>query len=382
MRAPTLRQLWGEFLRLGALGFGGPQAHLVLQHELAVAQRQWLSEAEFQEAQAFCELLPGPASTQMAIWIGWRLRRWGGGLIAGLAFLLPALGLMLIGSVLYFRWQQLPQLQGVLFGLQPAVLAVLALFCWRQAPRALKTPLTRAIALGALLLTITQTLSLPLQFLLAGLLSLAIAGWRPPLAAWLPFASTSLSAVADPTLLTLFGFCLRTGSLVFGGGLVLVPLMQQAVVHDYGWLTTRQFLDGVALGQLTPGPVTMTATFIGYGAAGLTGALVATLGIYLPSFAFVLLGAPLMDRLRQLAWVPTALRGVTAVVPGAIAAVTLQLAATGLAWDSPLRLSLQGSLLLISLIALGLGRPSWQVLPAIALLGALAQLNGLSLAGF
>ena len=345
---PVNRPSWVElvqvFLRVGLLGFGGPQAHMALMREQVVQQRQWVSAQAFAEGVALCEALPGPASSQMAMVLGWRCRGALGGLVSGGCFLLPGLVIVLLLSELWRQGQTMATLAAVLLVVKPVVAAVIWGFVGkllRQQRQPWQQAMAFSVAIGGLVLP-------------AGLLLLA-AGvancWRsafggtllllPGLAAW--WGAPAWGEAPWFWLVQLAGVFLQAGLLVFGGGLVIIPLLQDQVV-GLGWLSGGQFLEGVAIGQVSPGPVVLTSTFVGYQAGwaagggpttALVGAAVATAAIFLPSVAFILVGTPLLERIRQKPGVQRFLAGVLAGVPGAVAGAAIPLTWTSLQADEP-----------------------------------------------
>lgn len=349
---------------LGFVGFGGPQAHIAMMQQEIQEKRQWLSKEEFNEALAVCNILPGPASTQMVTYLGWQ--RGGGlagGLIAALAFILPAFTMVTALSWAYFSFGTVPQINALFYGLKPVVLAIVLATAWR-----LSQPF-RGDWRFWLLLVISAVL-IGGQFLNDFLVFVgaALAGWvlyspryssrlatietknksgespateQPPVAK--PLAgfllllagqlhnlksskSSLLTVLASlpinelERLLPLAWFFLRAGAVIFGGGLVIIPLIQNEIVEGFGWLTSQQFIDGAAIGQLTPGPVLTTAAFVGYAAIGVPGAFVATFCIFLPGLTFILLAAPILQKIRQLPIARAVLSGVNGAVVGSLVA--------------------------------------------------------------
>ncbi|MEN9203044.1 MAG: chromate efflux transporter [Thermostichus sp. DG_1_6_bins_120] len=353
-----LQEIAEVFLRLGCLGFGGPQAHIAMQNDEAVTRRGWMSQEQFTEGVGLCEMLPGPASTQMAIYVGYVRAGRLGAVLAGLCFIAPAWLIEVLFSWLYFHWQEVPQLQGVLFGVAPVVIAIILAFCWKLGRKAVKHRSQVGIAVAAFALLLLGKVNILLLFVLAAGVGLVLYGPRCP---WpgipavvpLPLMTLAQTAVAGvpPETLTLSSFWglerigtyfwpmtlffLKVGSAIFGGGLVIIPFIAEEVVEKLGWLTAAEFLDGVAIGQFTPGPVVLTAAFIGYKVAGVLGALTATVAIFAPSFAFILLAAPVLLRIRRQAWVQGSLRAITPTALGAIAAATIPLAQNALSQETP-----------------------------------------------
>jgi chromate transporter len=385
---PLSTRLWElaqVFLKLGTIGFGGPQAHIAMANEEAVERRQWLTAAEFTEGLAVCEILPGPASTQMGIYIGYVRAGQIGALVAGLCFIAPAFLIVVALSWGYFRFQGVPQLDDLFLGISPVVVAIIVAFCWKLGQKTIQDSWRLGIAIATFLLTTFTPINVLLQFIGAGLLGL----WRfrppgqsrlnlvlPPI--WLATLPTEPLALSSFWGLERIGdfwwpltsFFLRVGSFIFGGGLVIIPLLEFEVVERLQWLTRTEFINGVAIGQLSPGPVVLTAAFVGYKVAGVLGALVASVAIFTPSFAFIMLASPILLRVRQNLWVQAFLKGVMPAVLGAIAAATLPLAQTTLAQESWVDAITAGLLGLLTLIALiRLKTPTWQLFLAGATVG-------------
>lgn len=339
-----IQELAGLFLKLGLIGFGGPQAHIAMINDEAVDRRGWLSTDEFSDGLAVCEMLPGPASTQMGIYTGYVYGGWLGALVAGLSFIAPAFLIVVGLSWVYFRFQQLPQLQALFFGLSPVMIAIILGFCYKLGRKSIRGWVGLAIATIAFGLSGFSNLSTPILFLLAGLVGMALYGpTRFRLHSFMPLG---LLAMAQPDFWgqervaaygwPLFTFFLKVGTLIFGGGLVIIPLLEFEVVERLGWLSTADFINGVAIGQLSPGPVVLTAAFVGYKMAGFLGALIAAVGIFTPSFLFIMLAAPLLVRLRKNAWVQAFLKGIKPAVVGAIMAAAIPLGQTSFIRETPL----------------------------------------------
>ena len=297
---PTVLRDWG---RLGAIGFGGPPAHVALLRELCVERRGWLSAREFEDANAACQLLPGPASTQLAIYCAGRVGGPAAAILGGLAFILPGLAAILVIAVATLSASPPAWLRGVGAGAGAAVVPVVAAagLSLGRASLAGRTREGRARALGYLAAGVAAAVAtgpwVVLVLLAAGLLELGLR--RRSVAAL--HAWPVLLAVAAGTasaLPALAWTAFKVGALSYGGGFVIIPLMQADAVDRHGWMTDGQFLNAVALGQVTPGPVVHTVAAVGFAAAGVGGALLAAAVAFAPSFAFVLLGAPRFDRLR------------------------------------------------------------------------------------
>jgi chromate transporter len=317
------------FLKLGTIGFGGPAAHVALMRDEFVRRRGWVDDRQFLDLLAAANLAPGPTSTELAIHLGARRAGWRGLLVAGGCFIVPAFVIVLGFAWLYERYGTEPAVVDVRYGILPVVIAVIAYALWTlgratvtSAPAALV-----AVAVAGLFVVDVNALLL----LAAG--ALAVMLWqnrsriRPATAGWAPIvlAFGDATATASAPLWRIFLVFLKIGSVTFGSGYVLVAFLERDLVHTYDWLTNAQLLDAVAVGQITPGPVFTTATFVGYQVEGVPGAVVATLGIFLPSFAFVALLAPVVPRLRRSPWAAAALDGLSAASLGLMAGVTLVL---------------------------------------------------------
>ncbi len=323
----TVAREWG---RIGCLGFGGPPAHIALLRDLCVKRRGWLEPQEFEDAIAACNLLPGPASTQLAIFCAWRVRGRTGALVGGACFILPGLILILALAALFLAGSPPRWVLGAGAGAGAAVAAV-ALQAGssliqdsRRRSRSRARWLTYLVAGAAAAATIGPWLVLVL--LGCGLLELAIRrpGQSDSGFAHLPLLVTAGSAGGG--FLALSWVALKVGALSYGGGFVIIPLMQHDAVDRYHWLTGGEFLNAVALGQITPGPVVHTVAVVGYAAAGLGGGLLAALVAFAPSFAFVLLGAGRFDRLRDNEHAKGFLNGAGPAAIGAILGTAIPLA--------------------------------------------------------
>lgn len=318
------------FLRLGFTAFGGPAAHIAMYHDEVVRRRKWLNEQQFLDLLGATNLIPGPNSTEMVIHIGYLKAGWPGLVLSGLSFILPATLSVLLLAWLYMRYGSLPAAEWVLWGIKPVVIAIILQAVWNLGKKAIRGPLTAAAGLIVLVLYFFQINELLLLFggglvvmLLENATRLARKGEALSV---LPFVGLAMPAAAAPfRLSTLFLIFLKIGSVLYGSGYVLIAFLRSDLVERLGWLTDQQLLDAIAIGQVTPGPVFTSATFIGYLLGGLPGAALATLGIFLPSFVFVALTNPLIPRLRNSPWAASLLDGVNAVSLGLMAAVTIQL---------------------------------------------------------
>jgi chromate transporter len=294
-----LRTVLREWGRIGCIGFGGPPAHIALLRRLCVVDRGWLEDREFEDAVAACNLLPGPASTQLAIFCAWRVRGRLGALLGGAAFILPGLVVILGLAVLFLAGSPPLWVRGAGAGAGAAVAAVavqagagLAPASWRGAVQHGSRLRWSAYLLAGGLAAALLGPWLVVVLLACGLIEIAARRLRP-VTAQLP-----LLAGGGAVLLPLIWVAVKVGALSYGGGFVIIPLMRADAVDRYHWMTGAQFLNAVALGQITPGPVVQTVAVVGYAAAGLGGGLLAALVAFAPSFAFILLGAYRFDRLR------------------------------------------------------------------------------------
>jgi chromate transporter len=327
-----------EWFRLGCIGFGGPPTHIALLRRLCVEDRQWIGAKEFEDAIATTNLLPGPASTQLAIFCAWRLRRSAGALLGGVCFILPGLVLILALSAVFLASNPPDWILGAAAGAGAAVPAVALCAAWRLVPasrdrigagnaRQIRWPLYALVG-GAAAATVGAYLVLVI--LACGLTEVLIRRQRRP---WSGSARAFLPAlILHGTTLgglgALVWVAFKVGALSYGGGFVIVPLMQHDVVVTYHWMTGAQFLNAVALGQVTPGPVVQTMAVVGYAAGGLGGGLLAALIVFAPSFVFVLVGAPHFDQIRANSSVESFLTGAGPAVIGAIAGSAIPLGLT------------------------------------------------------
>lgn len=355
------------FLRMGLTAFGGPAAHIAMFRDEVVTRRRWLSDAEFLDLLAATNLIPGPNSTEMAIHLGYLRAGWAGLVVGGAAFIAPAFVIVLGLAAVYARYGATPTAQSLLYGIQPVVIAIILQAVWGLGRTALRRPLPVVVALAAFGLYFANVHEL---LLLAGggLVVMAIRNGRRLSGLWLvgaglrraglrpaptPTAATAANVLAvvqmaaPVTLSNLFLSFLKIGAVLYGSGYVLVAFLQTEFVERLGWLTSAQLLDAVAIGQFTPGPVFTTATFIGYQLAGVAGAVVATVGIFLPGFVFVALTNPLIPRMRQSPWLAALLDGVVAASLGLMAAVTVELGRRALVDVPTVLVALAAAVLLI-----------------------------------
>lgn len=280
----TLTELLSVFLKLGTIGFGGPLAHMALMREEIVAKRKWITEEEFMDLIGACNLIPGPNSTELAIHIGHKLGGFPGLLITGISFILPAFLSVLGLAFLYVHYGSLPELGPILMGVRPVIMAIVAIALFKFRETTVRNWQEVLIVLFGLL-SLKFGWNEVLFIFSAGLLLLGLKA-----------AEKKRLSVA---ILPVFFYFLKLGSVLFGSGYVLLAFLQNDLVREKGWLTSTQLLDAVTVGQFTPGPVFTTATFIGYLLNGFSGAVIATIGIFLPSFFFVAISAPFLKRLRS-----------------------------------------------------------------------------------
>lgn len=368
-----LRELLAVFGTLGIIGFGGPAAHIALMRREVVERRGWLTDAQVVDLIGITNLIPGPNSTEMAMHIG-RLRAgWRGLVVAGLAFILPAAAITLALAWAYVRFGGTPTGEALLRGVIPVVVAIVIAALVGFARAALTGPLRIAVALAVAILWVVGVNEIIL--LAGGALSVAIAriGMRQPWAAiGLALPVAGAAAAASVNLFTLGAVFLKAGALLYGSGYVLIAFLRGDLVERLGWLTDAQLLDAVAIGQVTPGPLFTTATFIGYLLADLPGAAVATVAIFLPAFFFVALIGPIADRVRNRPLTAALLDGVNAAALGLMAAVSVQLGI------SAVRDPLAAALLLGAGAALAWGRvPSVLLIAGGAVAGLIASAAGI-----
>ncbi len=324
-----LAEVAALFLKLGFTAFGGPAAHVGIMHDEVVKRRKWLTDQAFLDLLGATNLIPGPNSTEMAIHIGYLRAGWPGLIAGGLCFLTPA-ALMVLGLAwLYVRFGATPQLGWLMVGIKPVVIAIILQALWNLGRKAIRNVPAILVAVTVLILYFLGVNELLLLFA-GGLALMLFVNWRrlrslPP-AALLPLANLALPALAAPFSLPLmFLTFLKIGAVLYGSGYVLLAFLRSDLVLRLGWITDQQLIDAVAIGQVTPGPLFTTATFIGYLLGGIPGAFLATLGIFLPSFIFVAISNPLIPRIRQSEWLGSLLDGVNASSLGLMAAVTMQL---------------------------------------------------------
>ncbi len=329
----------GLFLKLGLTAFGGPAAHIAMMENEAVRRRQWLTREEFLDLLGIANLIPGPSSTELAIFLGCRRAGWRGLLLGGFCFILPAAVIVTTLAAAYVHFGTLPQVGALLYGIKPVIIAIVLQALWNLGRGAMKTPLLAVVGSGAVAAGICGINPL-LTLLLAGMLvifsrvpfsrSKNLAGFMPVLGFTVPAGAASTSAATPFTLWKLFWVFLKIGSVLFGSGYVLLAFLHEDFVTHRQWLTENQLLDAVAVGQFTPGPVFTTATFIGYILGGPLAAFVATVGIFLPSFILVAISGPIVPRLQKSPVARAFLDGVNVASLALMAVVTWRLGQTAL----------------------------------------------------
>jgi chromate transporter len=367
----TWKEIALGFLKVGATAYGGPAIMGVMQAEFQ-ERRQWTTRARFLEGMALVNVVPGATATQLGIFLGYVRGGWWGGLVAGLCFAAPAFAIMLALTVAYGALGVSPLLRGVLYGLGPVVLAIFCAALFRLGVSALRTRLQVLIAVAAAVAVLFTPLGAAAVLLLAGgvglfrfhgkragaivLVVLTVILALVPVATWSPLGAP---VAEPPSLGRVAALFAVIGAFTFGGGLSMIALMDEHVVDRLHWLTPREFVDGLALGQLTPGPVLMLAAYVGYKTLGVGGALVAAAASFLPSFILMLALLPVFDRLRDLASAKAVMQG---IVPGVIGvmAVALGRMAPHAAPDA-----LAIVVLVVTVVALVL----WRVAPLKAVLG-------------
>ncbi len=355
----SLSELAFVFLKLGTIAFGGPAAHIAMMEDEFVRKRRWITEEDFLDRVAAASLIPGPSSTEVGIFIGRSLRGWSGLIVAGCCFIIPAAVLVSSIAAAYVRFGSLPQAEGILRAIKPAVIAVILQALWKLGKTAAKTRALGLIGVASAVLSFVG---------LSPLLVLAFAGAGSGIACWsqknkrhpvalcgigltkmfspVSVAALAVAAVVPIRLGRLFLSFLKIGSVVFGSGYVLLAFLRSEFVDHLHWLTEKQLIDAVAVGQFTPGPVFTTATFIGYLISGLPGALLATVGIFLPGFVFVAISGPLIPKIRRSPAAGAVLDGVVVGSLALIAVVAWQLGKASITdW-------LTVSILVVSVIAI------------------------------
>lgn len=335
-RSTSLWTLGLLFLRLGTTAFGGPAAHIAMMEDEVVRRRRWLTHDEFLDLLGTTNLIPGPNSTELAIHIGHRQAGWPGLLVAGVSFILPAVLIVAAFAWAYVRYGSLPQVAGVLYGVKPVIIAVVLQALWSLSRTAIKNRFLALVALVAVVLSFLRVHELVVLFgagVVVGLMRTITRQIRSGRNLLLPisaspvalFLQASAATAAPFGLWPLFLFFVKVGAVLYGSGYVLLAFIRADLVERWHWLTETQLLDAIAVGQVTPGPVFTTATFVGYVLGGTQGALVATLGIFLPAFFFVAVSGPLIPRIRKSPTAGAFLDGVNAAALALMLVVTYEL---------------------------------------------------------
>jgi chromate transporter len=330
----TLWELARLFLTLGTTAFGGPAAHIAMLQQEVVERRGWITQAEFLDHLGASNLIPGPTSTELVIHVGRKRGGWPGLLIAGTCFILPAAVMVCVLAWAYVRYGSLPAVSGLLYGVKPVVIAIILQALWKLGRTAIKSAWLAIVALVTLFLALVGIS--PLVVLLVGgflgiVVSLGPVRRVPRVRALLLGANLGVGvAAAAPGLLPIFLIFVKIGAMVFGSGYVLLVFLHSELIERHAWLTQQQLLDAVAIGQVTPGPVFTTATFLGYLLHGAPGAIVATIGIFLPAFVLVAISAPLIPKIRASRIAGAALDGINVASLALMALVTWRLARSAL----------------------------------------------------
>ena len=366
MESRPLQVSFGEafrfWLKLGFISFGGPTGQIAIMHQELVERRRWISENRFLHALNYCMVLPGPEAQQLATYIGWLMHRTWGGIVAGGLFVLPSVFILIALSWIYVTWGNVPVVAGIFYGIKPAVTAIVLAAAHRIGSRALKHPALWAIAAAAFVAVFAFKLPFPAIVIAAGLIGYAGGQYFPkvfnsqnkhesqkaygpaliddgtPTPAHAIFSWTKLWCYAaagialwglamgallsawgwEGTLTQMGWFFSKAALLTFGGAYAVLPYVFQGAVEHYAWLTAPQMIDGLALGETTPGPLIMVVAFVGFLGAGVAGALVATYFTFLPSFIFIFMGAPFIETTHGNLKFSAPLTGITAAVVGVI----------------------------------------------------------------
>jgi len=335
-----MREIFASFLKIGATAYGGPAIMGVMQAEFQ-ERRQWLTKPQFVEGLAFANMLPGATATQLGIFLGYRRAGWWGGLLAGLSFCIPAFAIMLALTMAYAVLGVSPVLRSALYGLGPIVLAVFAVAVYRLGRTALQSSTHIIVAVSAAVAAAVAPIATAWILLFAGgiglflffsrragalvLLVVALALVATRVAPWSPAFIAASRGTAPGFVDVAVQFAI-IGTFTFGGSLSIITLIHDQVVHHLGWLTPQEFIDGLALGQLTPGPPVMLAAYVGYKLVGMIGAVVGAIAIFLPSFVLMLGLLPVFERVRTVPWAQAVLQGMVAGVIGTLAVALTRLA--------------------------------------------------------
>ncbi|MGB3404445.1 MAG: chromate transporter [Microcoleaceae cyanobacterium] len=330
-----LKALATVFFKLGLIAFGGPAAHIAMMDDEIVVRRRWLTREKLLDLFGVTNLIPGPNSTELAIHIGYEYGGWSGLFVAGFCFILPAMTMVWILAAIYDQYQALPQLNSILYGIKPVIIAIVIQALWKLGKKAAKDFPTRLIGVAVIIAFFLGVNQILLLFL-AGLGVILFKQLKHRFGrlsgiSLLPvseiFAQTNSVSITpqSPHWTSVFLFFLKVGAVLYGSGYVLLAFLQRDLVERWQWVTSQELLDAVAVGQLTPGPIFTTATFVGYLVAGNRGAIAATVGIFLPAFLLVSLINPWVTKLRQSTFASQFLDGVNAASLGLMAVVTYTL---------------------------------------------------------
>jgi chromate transporter len=371
MEKPSLWNIFWTYILIGLQGWGGPTAQIQVIHEHAVEKKKWIDNERFRDAFAVCGMLPGPEAAELCMYVGYRQRGYLGGFLAGLGFMLPNFILITILAWAYFQYAATSDIaQGLLYGVKPAMVAIVLFSLYRIANKfgVLQDGKKIFITLFMLTLTFITQIDLILLLLVMGVVYMILVrsfNNKAFSVNSLPFlAIASVGTASIPTSLSLL--FLKIGALSFGGAYTVLALLQFEAVDNYGWLTTEQYIDGLAINELTPGPLIMVAAFIGFAAYGFWGATLATFFIFLPAFLVVLLGAPYFDKIRENEKLKLYLAGVSAAVVGLIASFLIRLS---------LEVFIDWGSVVIAIIMLGLlFKFKWQIWQVFLLALALGTL--------
>jgi chromate transporter len=320
---PPGKEVLLYFLWLGFVNIGGPVAQITMMYNHMVEKHRWLSNDRFVKIMSFCHMLPGPEALQLAIYVGYLKRRLLGGIVAGLTFILPGAVVMTVLSWLYVRYGSLPQVNQVLYVMKPAVLGIICAGIVKLGRASIRSLFLALLLVATVVGMRLFAINFLLILIVAGLLNLAFSmGWTkqaalPSVMIFLPLSDSRWAQMA-----WLF---LKTGLFSFGGAYASIAFLERGAVQQHHWLSSSQLLDGVAISVATPGPFMLFSTFTGFLAGGVGGAIIATFFVFLPSFVFVLAGAPYIERVQNNRWIQTFLTGASAAVVGVIIVVTLEL---------------------------------------------------------
>ena len=334
-RLPSWGEVFSYFLLLGFINIGGPVAQITMMFNHIVEKHRWLTKDRFTKILAFCHMLPGPEALQLAIYVGYLKRGLLGGTLTGLTFIIPGAGVMIGLSYLYVTFGQLPQVNDMLYVLKPAVLGIIAAGIIKLGRAAVKNAFLASVVVASVLAMVWARLDFLIVLIAASFVNMAYAElWpklrkRPEMLAMAPFALSGISANpwpwANDGWVRIAWLFLKTGALSFGGAYASLIFVQHGAVEQFQWLTDGQLLDGVALSVATPGPFMLFTTFVGYMAAGVPGAVIATFFVFLPSFVFVMAGARYVELLRGNRYIQAFLAGGSAAVVGVILVVSIKL---------------------------------------------------------